>query len=62
MVGTETQAAAQASAVRVRVKEGRQVYRGPGPHPFRSGEVLELPAEHAAALTASGHVEPEAPA
>ena len=62
MVGTETQAAAQASAVRVRVKEGRQVYRGPGPHPFRAGDMLELPPEHAAELVAGGHVEPETPA
>ena len=51
-----------ADTVRVRVKEGRVVYRGPGPHPFRAGDVLELPAEHAATLTASGHVEPEKPA
>ncbi len=51
-----------ADTVRVKVKEGRAVYRGPGPHPFRAGDVLELPAEHAATLTASGHVEPETPA
>ena len=43
----------------MKVLAGRVVYRGPGPHPFRAGDVLELPAEHAAALAASGHVEPE---
>ena len=47
--------------VRVRVKDGRQIYRSPGPNPFRSGDVVELPADHAEALAASDHVEPELP-
>ncbi|MBW4089902.1 MAG: hypothetical protein HIU82_02165 [Proteobacteria bacterium] len=47
---------------RVEVQPGRIVYRGPGAHPFRAGDVVELPADHATTLAASGHVLTEAAA
>ncbi len=51
--------AAAAPTVRVTVAPGRTVYHGPVGHPFRAGDALEIPADHAAALLASGHVHAE---
>jgi hypothetical protein len=42
---------------RVRVAPGRTLHRGPGSAPFRAGDLIELPADHAAELAAAGHVE-----
>lgn len=46
---------------RVVVAPGRLVFRGPGGHPFRPGDVVALPAAHADELVAGGHVAHEAP-
>jgi hypothetical protein len=42
---------------RVRVTEGTRIYTGSGHAPFQAGRALNLPAGHAAALAATGHVE-----
>lgn len=51
-----------APLVRRTVAPGRVVYRGPGSHPFRAGDAIDLPADHADALTVAGHLVPEAEA
>ncbi len=47
------------SPQRMVVAPGCTVYRGPGAHGFRAGDVVDLPAEHAAELAGAGHVHPE---
>ncbi len=44
---------------RVKVAPGAVIYHGGAGAPFRAGDVVELPADHVAALLKVGHVVPE---
>ena len=47
---------------RVRVAPGRTIHRGASGLPFRPGDLIDLPPDHAEQLGRDGHVAPEADA
>ena len=49
-----------AAPVRVKIAPGVVLHRGASGLPFRAGDVVELPADHAADLKTRGHVQDEA--